>query len=237
MFHVSLVLPSDRLPLYGGHAAVAQTQFRLPPIMHGNTSAHSVVEFWLEPAPESAEAFDLLQRRWFRSNSAYDAEIQRRFGTSVADALRGEYDHWADDAKERLALIILLDQFPRNLYRGTRDAFAGDERALSLAMTGMKTNLEEILSPLERVFFCMPLQHAESIAVQEQSVTTFDELAKAECAEYVRRGLEGFADYARQHRDIVRRFGRFPHRNAILGRNSTSEEIEFLESGGATFGQ
>ena len=163
-------------------------------------------------------------------------EIEQRFGAAVRAARAGQLDEWADDPRGRLALVILLDQFARNIFRGTADAFAADDRALALTQEAMERGHDTELDPIERVFLYMPLQHAESKVVQEQSVATYEALAESVPAAQ-RERFEGFTKYARLHRDIVARFGRFPHRNAILGRPSTEAERDYLAGDAPRFGQ
>src|SRR5690606_32287203 len=134
----------------------------------------------------------------------------------------------------RLALIILLDQFPRNMYRETPQAFAFDAKARALTLEGLQAGDDQALRPIERVFFYLPLEHAEDLALQHRCVELFETLA-ASLPEETRKSFDGFTDFARKHRVIVERFGRFPHRNAILGRESTDEEIAFLRTPGSSF--
>lgn len=178
---------------------------------------------------------------WFGAADAQtqkerDEEIRHGFGGDVERATRGELDGWAATPGGRLALILLLDQFSRNIYRGTARAFAGDARALALVRDGMRSGAYESLSSLQRLFFYMPLQHAEDPAVQEESVRRIAALARDAPAP-VQPMLESCVPYAIAHRDIVRRFGRFPHRNAILGRASTPEESAYLAADAPDFGQ
>lgn len=198
----------------------------------------SLLRFWFEPQPRSRE--DLEQRfdRWFKADPAVDAEITARFGATARLAARGELDAWADFAKGRLALILLLDQVPRHLHRGTAAAFAQDAKALALSTEGIEKGYDRELSVLERGFFYMPLQHAESLDAQELSVRMFEKLAADDGApDFYGPALESMLDYARQHRDIIARFGRFPHRNTALGRADTDAEREYLRGGGPRFGQ
>ena len=162
--------------------------------------------------------------------------MRARFGGLVERALRGELDSWADTARGRLALILVLDQFPRNIFRGTARAFGGDAAALTLTLEGTKAGMDRGLSACERVFFCMPLQHAESLAMQERAVQVFRAIAR-EADDRERAFAESCVPYAVAHLDIIRRFGRFPHRNAIHGRESTPAERAYLAAGAPDFGQ
>lgn len=186
--------------------------------------AAAVLEFWFG-APPAREA----RSEWFRKDPAFDALIRERFGTLIERALRGELACWAGRGPEAtLALVIVLDQFTRNVFRDTPAMFSGDEQALALARGLVGSGADQALSPLERWFACLPFEHSESLADQERSVELFDALrAYPESAPAF--------EWAVSHRDVVRRFGRFPHRNAILGRESTPEERAFLETPGSRF--
>ncbi|HSG66574.1 MAG TPA: DUF924 family protein [Gammaproteobacteria bacterium] len=197
----------------------------------------AILAYWFgEPAQHEAEV-DAHMRRWFGGGAGEDASLAERFGAAVAAASTGELDSWAVSARGRLALILLLDQFPRNLHRGTRLAFAQDAKALALTLTGIESGLDRMLTPLERMFFYMPMQHAESLEIQERGVLEFARLADTLPTSYLRNVLAGSADYAKQHRDIIARFGRFPHRNEALGRQSTPAEAAYLAQGAPKFGQ
>lgn len=185
-----------------------------------------VLAFWFGSA-------DAVDPRWFKRSDAFDAEIDNRFGATVQAALAGRLDAWALRPEGVLALIVLLDQFTRNMYRGTPAAFAGDAQALALAQKLVDSGELLRLPPLQRWFATMPLEHAEDLALQQQCVRLFEALA-AEVGPH-REALAGALDYARRHRDVVARFGRFPHRNAILGRISTPEEAAFLLQPGSSF--
>ncbi len=205
---------------------------------------HDILRFWFEDAAGDARGIDERVALWFGNDAArraqFDDEIRARFGDTIDAAVRGELDDWARDARGRLALILVLDQFPRNVHRGSGRAFSGDERALRLAIEGMANGADHLLDALERMFFYMPLQHAEDAAVQRQSVEIYRRLVQrlsADVPEEVRELIVGVIGYAEMHRDIVVRFGRFPHRNALLGRRSTPAEREYLAGGAADFGQ
>jgi uncharacterized protein (DUF924 family) len=188
-------------------------------------SATDVLRFWFGE-PGSA---DPLQPRdlWFTKSDATDRLIAERFGPIIERALAGEHDDWATTPRGALALIVVLDQFTRNVFRGTPRAFAGDARALALATRLVDTSRDVALAPVERWFVYMPFEHSERLLDQFESVRLFERLAAD--------GLEAPLDWARRHYDVVRRFGRFPHRNAILGRESTPEEVEYLRQPGAGF--
>lgn len=204
--------------------------------------ARDVLAFWFGPRPWTLRS---LQRRfafWFGDparpelRSQSDEAIRLRFGTLVRTAAAGELDAWESSPRRRLALILLLDQFPRSIHRGSAAAFATDPKALSLSLAGLQLGADAVLDPVERIFFYMPLQHAESLEVQEESVAAYRRL-REEADPELRPLFDGVSRYAEQHHDIVQRFGRFPHRNAVLGREPTPEERAWLAAGGPRFGQ
>lgn len=200
--------------------------------------AQAVLEFWFADSIDDPGRIGDRKEWWFGGGDtrANDRLLEQRFGSIIELASCGELVHWRRTPRERLALILLLDQFRRSVYRGTPAAFACDAVALELAQDGLATGMQSRLSGIECIFFAMPLQHSESIAVQEQSVRVFSALAAAQ-PEPLRATFEGFVHHARLHHDVVARFGRFPHRNAILGRSSTAEEAVYLAGGAPTFGQ
>jgi uncharacterized protein (DUF924 family) len=149
-------------------------------------------------------------------------------------AAAGKLDDWAQHARGRLALILLFDQFPRNMYRDTPRAFACDPLARRLALDGIAAGADRSLRAIERVFFYLPLEHSESVELQERSVTLFTALA-AGVPGADRKTFAGYLDFAVRHRDVIHRFGRFPHRNHILDRDSTPEETAFLKQPGSSF--
>jgi uncharacterized protein (DUF924 family) len=203
--------------------------------------ADDVLDFWFADSAQSTAALERRTYFWFGMESdaeiaATDELIRSRFAVLVDQALRGELDAWAASPRGRLALIILLDQFPRNIHRGTARAFEGDAAALALTQEGMQLGADRLLASCERVFFYMPLQHAESLASQEQAVKAFHSL-RDEAIDPERTFVELCLPYALTHRDIIRRFGRFPHRNALLGRESTLAERAYLAGDAPDFGQ
>lgn len=182
-----------------------------------------VLDYWFgsDGHPQAARDF------WFRKSSATDSEIRDRFGASIELALGGALDSWRRDLEGRRALILLLDQFTRNVYRDTPRAFAGDPAALALARGVVASGEDRSCGPYERWFIYLPFEHSESLADQEESLRLFGELA--------REGEPGPLEWAQKHFDVIHRFGRFPHRNEILGRASTPEEAEFLRQPGSRF--
>lgn len=195
-----------------------------------------VLSFWFEDATHSPEA---LQRRgtvWFRADPAFDGECADRFAGLLEDAARGGLSDWAATSRGRLALVVLLDQMPRNIHRGSPAAFMHDAQAAAHCVAGIEAGQDRVLHPVERVFLYMPLQHAEDLDLQRRSVEHFESLASEVDAAWRDQFVENVR-YAREHHDIVERFGRFPHRNRILGRESTEEEVRYLADGAPTFGQ
>ena len=160
----------------------------------------------------------------------------RKFSDDVESASEGRLDHWGQESDGRLALIILLDQFRRNIYRNKAEAFALDKAALKLCVEGAMQKKDKGLTPIQRAFFYMPLQHAESRKVQKKSCEIYNKLCEAVSATY-RETFETIAQFAQLHADIVEQFGRFPHRNTVLGRQNTPEEDEYLSGEIPTFGQ
>ena len=190
-----------------------------------------ILEFWLGPAPDDPESVARAAERWYITDDGFDAEIRDRFGAAIEQAQRGAFADWAETPEGALALVILLDQFPRNAYRGTADAFAGDPVALAVAGGAVERGLDRELACPGRAFLYHPFEHSEDPEDQERSVALFETLA-AEVPAAWREFAAGFVPYAHAHRDVIARFGRFPHRNAILGRVDTPEERAYLDGGG-----
>lgn len=195
-----------------------------------------ILTFWFDLSRNDPAAAEKMMPRWFSTDKSVDAEIRERFQADFEAAVAGELAVWEQTARGTLALIILLDQFPRNMFRGTPRAFAGDAAAQRLCIEGIEQGLDANLGPIERGFFYMPLQHAEVEHVQELSVRQYEALLRDSADEW-KPLLRGMLNYAQEHWEIVRRFGRFPHRNAILNRSSTAEERAFMADGGPDYGQ
>jgi uncharacterized protein (DUF924 family) len=170
-----------------------------------------VVTFWLAAGPD----------KWFKKDDAFDAEIRRLFLASYEAARAGRLAGWENTPHGALALLILLDQFPRNMFRGTAQMYATDAEARAVAERAISRGFDRQVSPVQRQFFYLPFEHSESLADQERAVALFRAVGPAETLKW-----------AELHHDIIRRFGRFPHRNAILGRQTTAEEQAFLDGGG-----
>ena len=200
--------------------------------------ALDILEFWFGHRPYTRPVVAKHARLWFGDPSApelrpqADEALRLRFSALAAAAARGDFDVWESSPRRRLALILLLDQIPRSIYRGTPQAYAQDRRALALAVSGTQLGADAALDPVERIFFYMPMQHAESRELQEESVSAFRRLAAEGPAEFAQLFALA-AKRAEQQREVVERFGRFPHRNLILGRDSTPEEREWLAGAGA----
>ena len=189
--------------------------------------AQQVLDFWFgaSDTPEHGRSRDV----WFRKDAAFDRQIAGRFGGLIEAALAGDLAHWRRDASSALAQIVVLDQFTRNVFRDQPRAFSGDARALAAARAMLAAGQHAALSPVERAFVYMPFEHAEDLAAQDESLRLFAELAS------VAPELESMLDYARRHHAVIARFGRFPHRNALLGRASSAAELAFLQEPGSRF--
>jgi uncharacterized protein (DUF924 family) len=196
--------------------------------------AQAVLAYWFGTAGDDAEVADAQSSLWWDHHPAVDAEIRERFSALRAQAVSGALQDWTGTPHGRLALIILVDQFSRNIYRDNRRAYADDARARAWCQEGLARSDDLTLRIIERVFFYLPLEHSENIDDQEHAVKLFEALAGGAAPAH-RKRLADFAGYARRHRDIVARFGRFPHRNAALGRESTPEERVFLTQPGSSF--
>jgi uncharacterized protein (DUF924 family) len=197
--------------------------------------AAAILDFWLDDALALDWPSRNLSQRWFGGGAALDDEIKARFGQAAGRAVQGGFQEWETALLSRLALVLLLDQFTRNVFRGTGLAFAGDARAQRLTLQTLANRQDLLLPRAARVFMYMPLMHAEDAALQAKSVACFSQLA-ADAPEALTATLQGNLDFARQHQAIIDRFGRFPYRNAALGRPSTPEETDFLRTG-PRFGQ
>lgn len=196
----------------------------------------SILSFWFKEQALSAPQIDRRMEIWFSEDAVFDHEIEKEFADDVAKACEGKLDHWASSAHGRLALIILIDQFRRNIYRNTAQAFSKDQLALKLCVQGAMEKIDKGLAPIQKVFFYMPLQHAESKKVQAKSVELYRRLAETVSPTY-RETFLTVAQFAELHKDIVDQFGRFPHRNKLLDRANTAEEDEYLANDGPNFGQ
>lgn len=195
-----------------------------------------VLEYWFGDALSSPTAARDRNAFWFGADAEVDGEIWRLFADALTDAANGHYDDWADTARGRLALIILLDQFPRHIFRGTAEAYRYDPLALNQAQTGVAIDQPASLSVPEQAFFLLPYQHAENRDVQRTGVALYQAMAMDAEQDWAALA-RGYSDFAVVHRDIIERYGRFPHRNELLGRRSSAAESRFLAAGGERFGQ
>ena len=196
----------------------------------------AILEFWFQNRKLTVPQIDARMEVWFGEDSVFDHEIEKTFGDDVELASDAKLSHWAHQPQGLLALILLLDQFRRNIYRGTADAFAKDKYALKLCVEGAMAKRDQTLTPIERVFFYMPLQHSESLKVQLKSVKIFGRLAEAVIPTY-KETFATISQFADLHRDVVEIFGRFPHRNNVLQRENTPQEAEYLVGDSPSFGQ
>ena len=193
-----------------------------------------LLDWWFGQGATARSIVEEKHRLWFGYQSKQDDEARQRFGDLCEKALAGGLQEWASSAEGWLALILLLDQLPRMIHRGTPRAFAGDARAQELARSGLDQGMELALAPIEQVFIYLVLEHTEALQSQDLSVERFAALRDTAEAED-RPAFDEFLDYARRHRDVIARFGRFPHRNAILGRTSSDAERAFLAQPGSGF--
>lgn len=185
-----------------------------------------ILSFWFADGP------DVFRRLWFRGSAEFDAEIRRRFGHLLLPAREGAFDSWAETAEGALALLLLLDQFPRNLFRGSAEAYAADAKARTIARQAVfGRRFHRLLTPTQCLFLFLPFEHSEDLHDQEVSVALFEGLRHLPG----HGDPDGAVDYAWRHYEVIRRFGRFPHRNAALGRSNTPEEEAYLAQPGAGF--
>lgn len=182
-----------------------------------------ILDFWF--GREDEEGYGEFRGEWFQQNEEFDRQVRDRFLEDYERAARGKYDGWQHEPESCLALVILLDQFPRNLFRGDARTHATDDKALGISHEAVHKGFDRKLAPFQRHFLYMPFMHSERVEDQRRSVALFQELAE--------EGGPDVMEFAEGHRETVERFGRFPHRNEVLGRSSTPEEVEFLERSGS----
>ncbi|HEX9584436.1 MAG TPA: DUF924 family protein [Gammaproteobacteria bacterium] len=195
---------------------------------------NSILHYWFGGAKNDAEIISEKSSLWWKKDPGVDAEIRRRFEMMLDAEIKHEFASWSNSPRGQLARILLCDQFPRNMYRDTPRAFDYDKRARELARNALDKGLDKKLRPVERVFLYLPFEHSETVDDQALSLRLFTELVEA-VPETDRPTYLKYLEFAQKHKDIVDRFGRFPHRNAILGRDSTPEETEFLNGPGSSF--
>jgi len=199
-----------------------------------DTIRNELLDFWFGDDSDDAAVGESQSALWWGQSAETDDELSGRFGQAASAAAAGTLDHWTGSPRGRLAVILLLDQMPRVIHRGTPLAFAQDGKARDTASRGLASGADRLLRPIERVFFYLPFEHSEDRADQRRSVELFRDMA-AEVPDDWKKSFDFYHDFAIRHREIVDRFGRFPHRNAILGRESTPEELEFLKEPGSGF--
>ncbi|MGC3980779.1 MAG: DUF924 family protein [Steroidobacteraceae bacterium] len=194
----------------------------------------AILDFWFGHDTDDAAVAKKQAALWWSKNAAIDTDIKQRFEATLLAAAEGSLNAWMETPFGRLALILLTDQVPRNIYRDTPQSFAFDSLARDWCKSGLELGVDKQLRPIQRVFFYLPLEHSENIADQKLSVQLFTALANEAAAE-LKSTFDGYVDFAQRHAAIVERFGRFPHRNAILQRASTPAEQEFLKQPGSGF--
>jgi uncharacterized protein (DUF924 family) len=190
------------------------------------STPYEIFDFWF--GRESEEGYGEFREAWFTKDPEFDREIRDRFEAAYEAAAAGKLDHWKDEARSCLALIILLDQFPRNMFRGDPKTYAADDKAREAARYAVEQAYDRELPPYGRLFVYLPFEHSEDLEDQRFSVELFRRLA-------AEMGSEDLLSYAVRHQEIIERFGRFPHRNEILGRATTPEEAEFLREPNSSF--
>ncbi|HEX7025729.1 MAG TPA: DUF924 family protein [Gammaproteobacteria bacterium] len=194
----------------------------------------AILDFWYGQPRDYVHAGEARIKFWFGGAPDVNRAIRERFAADHRYAAENRLDHWAVPENGLLALVILLDQFSRNIYRGSSRAFEWDHKALALSLAAIGDGRDIVMLPLQRLFLYLPLEHAEDPQMQRLSVDKFTALAE-QAPEDMHETYLGFLDYAQRHKAIIERFGRFPHRNALLGRDSTAEEKEFLTQPGSSF--
>ncbi len=200
-----------------------------------NADINKIHNYWFGPI-ENETTVENRNRLWFGGGVETDRHILNNFESLLSDAGMGRLDHWTESAKGTLCLIILLDQFPLNMYRKTARAFDFEAKAIEICLKGLQNAQDQELSFVEKSFFYMPLEHAENADYQAQCVALFEQLLES-APEHLKEQAQNSLDYAVLHKDIIDRFGRFPHRNAVLNRESTAEEVAFLKDQSNRFGQ
>ena len=194
----------------------------------------AILHFWFGELKSDQDLPDEKARLWFRKSDETDSTIKQNFEPEIEQAAAGQLAEWKASPRGSLAWMILLDQFTRNVYRGTAKSFAYDPQALELSLQVQEQGDEQKLRPLERVFVYLPMEHSEDLVMQQRAVKAFEQLLE-HCPPGLEVAYDSYRDYAVRHLKIIEQFGRFPHRNEILSRQSTTEEIEYLKQPGAGF--
>lgn len=204
----------------------------------GQPAWQPVIDYWFGKRGDNNKNDTLcaneMSELWWGKSPQVDGDIRQRFEPLLQLLVNGGNRYWLQFPESRLAAIITLDQFSRNIYRGQPTAFASDQLALSWALSGIEAGMDKQLRPIERVFFYMPMEHAENLGVQRQCLWHFQQLIKI-VPDSDRQTFAGFLDFAEKHMAVIEKFGRFPHRNVILGRESTPEELAYLAQPGSGF--
>lgn len=195
-----------------------------------------IIDFWFGDSLGNPESARNRSKFWYVSNSDTDAEIRKQFGPILEAVLKGDLSAWETTPEGALALVILLDQFSRNIYRGDAKAYSGDELALAIAKRAIQASFDQDLPGLHRLFLYHPFHHSEQLRDQENAVALFQNVEDRSPEDW-REFLHGFTKFAIHHKGVVSRFGRFPHRNKILGRSNTKEEQAYLDGGASGYGQ
>lgn len=200
------------------------------------TDPKTILDFWLGDSIDGPEAAARQHKMWYRGGVTLDQEIRQRFDQQILAARSGDLQNWEETAEGALALVILLDQFTRNIFRRSLDAYSGDKQALAITKRAIRKGYDKLLPVTGSIFLYHPLHHSEALTDQNQAVELLETLQRespAEWHDYLQRSIEGFS----RHRDVIARFGRFPHRNRVLGRENTAEEDEYLAAGADSYGQ
>ena len=196
--------------------------------------AKKVLEFWFGDIGEDGQVKPEIIKQWFKKDEEFDSLVKKKFADYLDTAYMGAFDRWISEPLGSVALIVMLDQFPRNIYRGHAKSFHFDAKAISIAKLFADSVLHLQVLPVFGQFGLMPFMHSEDLEVQKQGLDHF-KLLKDKCPDYAKSSMENVYDFAVKHHDIIERFGRFPHRNDILGRESTTEELSFLKEPGSSF--
>ncbi len=191
--------------------------------------AEEILRFWFGNPADPQSGYGQQRQVWFKKDPAFDATIRQRFSADYEQAVSGALEDWRNAPRSCLALVLVLDQFPRNLFRGSGQSFASDRAALATAYHALDQGYDQQVLPVERVFFYLPLEHSENLADQDRSVALVRSLHAAH------PGFDATLDYALRHREVIQQFGRFPHRNEVLGRATTAAEAKFLQQRGSRF--
>ena len=207
----------------------------MPNKRSGNNS-DAIIHYWLGSSDSNPAVFATQQKLWYSSKAETDNHIRTAFESDLASAENGDLTHWRNTPEGSLALVILLDQFSRNLYRGTPAVYANDVQAQDVVVSLLEKDGHLGFNIPARIIFYHPLHHAENLKLQEKAVSLFEEMLESASDEW-RESVAGNLTSIKKHSDIIRKFGRFPHRNNILGRQSTQEECQYLQQDKRTYGQ